>query len=196
MPRLVQIRSEIASYDPVVVDEKAVLQQAAVALILHEPPGAHPEVLLIERAVREGDPWSGQMAFPGGRRDAEDPDLVATAVRETFEEVRIDLGKPIGRLDDVQGARGTNRQNLLVAAFVFELGHRVTPRPGPEVQAAVWVPVPHLLDRRFAVTYSFERGSHTGTFPAVRYEGYTVWGLTYRILGHFFEVLGQELPGP
>jgi 8-oxo-dGTP pyrophosphatase MutT (NUDIX family) len=198
VPNLEKIREPIASYTPVLAEEDGERQEAAVAIVLAEPAGGPTEILLIERAIRDGDPWSGQMALPGGRREPGDADLVETAVRETLEEVHLPLGEPIGRLDDMFGARGTPRQNLVVSTFVFEveLGLRDAIHAGPEVQAPVWVPIPHFLDPRSAVTYSFERESFQGRFPAVQYESYTIWGLTHRILGHFLEILGRELAHP
>src|SRR5215471_21768996 len=76
---------------------------AAVAAILRDREG-EAEVLLIRRAQKTGDPWSGHMAFPGGRQDPSDLDLLHTAVRETQEEVGLELSPGrnlIGRLDDL-----------------------------------------------------------------------------------------------
>jgi 8-oxo-dGTP pyrophosphatase MutT (NUDIX family) len=196
MPGLELIQARIAAYKPILFPRGAETQEAAVALTLHQSPGASPEILFIERTVREGDPWSGQMAFPGGRRSPEDPDLCATAVRETFEEVDLSLGTPIGQLDDTHGGRADPGNRLIVSSFVFEIRERTELRLNHEVQDAVWVPVPHLLEARSAVEYEFEHNGLGGIFPGVRYKRYTVWGLTYRILGHFLEVLGHQLPPP
>ncbi|MFQ5749861.1 MAG: NUDIX hydrolase, partial [Planctomycetota bacterium] len=136
------------------------------------------------------------MALPGGRRDVSDDDLRSTALRETHEEVGISLGDPIGRLDDVHGTRGLSRLGLVVSPFVFEIDPRHELRHSEEVQNSVWVPLPHLLDPSSAVHYRFERHGELGTFPAIRYDRYTIWGLTYRILGRFSELLGRELAGP
>ena len=103
MPSLQQIRSHLARAEPVVIDP-AGRATASVAVVLREQgPGA--ELLFIERAKHEGDPWSGQMAFPGGRVDAGDTSERHTAQRETFEEVGLSLQEAeyLGRLDDQEG---------------------------------------------------------------------------------------------
>jgi 8-oxo-dGTP pyrophosphatase MutT (NUDIX family) len=171
--------------------------EAAVAVILREIEPRRPELLLIERAEREGDPWSGQMAFPGGRRHADDPDLARTAARETREEVGLLLeAPPIARLDDVEGSRASRPQRVVVAPFVYALAEQIEVTPNHEVRSAVWVPVAAIADPGSGTLYRFEREGFTGTFPAIRYQGYTVWGLTYRILRQLFEQLGHPLLPP
>ena len=68
--------------------------RAAVAVVLHDE--ASPRVLLMKRAERHGDPWSGHISLPGGRYQASDGDLRVTAIRETREELGIDLEDPGG----------------------------------------------------------------------------------------------------
>jgi 8-oxo-dGTP pyrophosphatase MutT (NUDIX family) len=165
---------------------------AAVALVFHQPAGGEAELLFIERAKKEGDPWSGQMAFPGGRRDPRDPDIAATASRETLEEVGVRLDRPIGRLDDFSGSRSPRVGALVVSPFVYELVERPLLVPNAEVQSTVWIPVPWILHPDSSFDYPFEREGYTGTFPAIRFDRYTVWGLTYRILGNLFAVLGRD----
>lgn len=50
-----------------------------------------PEVLFIKRATRKGDRWTGHIALPGGKRDPEDEDDLSTAIRETSEEIGLDM---------------------------------------------------------------------------------------------------------
>ncbi len=193
---LAAIREQILGYEPRLEPAPAETHlRAAVALVLHEEAGADgPELLFIERAEREGDPWSGQMAFPGGRMDRDDPDLAATACRETAEEVAVELGEPIGRLDDLAGSRDPQVPPIVVSPYVYALSERPQTSPNHEVRSTVWVPVSWILHPDSALEYRFERPSFSGSFPAFGYQGYTVWGLTYRVLEMFFEVLGRELP--
>src|SRR5437867_5071185 len=114
---------------------------AAVAVILRD--GAEGlETLFIHRAVRAGDTWSGQIAFPGGRREPTDADLRATAIRETREEVGVDLtaAEPLGVLDDMY-PRTPVLPPVVVRPFVFGLVERppITLNDG-EVREAFWVP--------------------------------------------------------
>ena len=194
MPNLEAIRRGLAAHKPVLAQaHEAVALQAAVALILYEPQGGPPELLFIERAQSERDPWSGQMAFPGGRHDSSDRGLGATAVRETHEEIGLCLTQPIGRVDDETGGRAPDRQ-LLVATFVYQLEERPKLKLNHEVSSTVWIPLPWILDPASAIRHRFEHDEFRGSFPALRYERYTVWGLTYRILGSFVKVMGRLLP--
>lgn len=158
---------------------------AAIALILLEAEGAL-ELLLIERATREGDPWSGHMALPGGHRDAADLDLAVTAERETLEEVGLDLrahGERMGRLSDHVPFRGVP---VAVRPYVYLLGARPDLLLSAEVRKALWVPIAPLLDGAGHTTHSVSRGDQRFEFPAWDIDGHRVWGLTYRVLDEFF----------
>ena len=184
-----EIRAKLAAHRPVLAPTPTGdFWMAAVALVfLPAPSGA--ELLFIERAVKEGDPWSGHMAFPGGRRDRRDPDLATTSARETREEVGLELGEPFARLDDFTNTRAGS---LVVSPFVYQLEARPRLTPNREVQSTVWIPVPWLLSKDAAIEHAITRESVRVVFPAVRYDRYTVWGLTYRILANLFGVLGRE----
>jgi 8-oxo-dGTP pyrophosphatase MutT (NUDIX family) len=170
---------------------------AAVAAILRDGrlAGCGTEVLLIRRAERSGDPWSGHMAFPGGRREAADPDLYATAVRETREEVGIDLdarGRLIGRLPDLPAIARAQRVELTITPFVFALSGVAPLAFDPdEVAEAIWVPLGPLFRGEGAGTVSWERDGVTIELPSWNVEGRVVWGLTHRMI----QVLFEELRG-
>ena len=158
---------------------------AAIALILVDL-GSSLDFLLIERATREGDPWSGHMALPGGHREATDADLAATAERETLEEVGLDLraqGEFLGRLSDCMPIRGVP---IAVRPYVYLLPARPTLLLSAEVRRALWVPVAPLLDGARQATYTLSRGDERLELPAWDIDGSLVWGLTYRVLDEFF----------
>jgi 8-oxo-dGTP pyrophosphatase MutT (NUDIX family) len=170
-------------------------RRAAIALILLELDSSL-DVLLIERATRDGDPWSGHMALPGGHAEPTDPDLSATAERETLEEVGLDLRQAaelVGRLSDRSPAQGVA---IGVTPFVYLLDARPTLTLSDEVRQAMWVPVAPLRRGERRTTFRFSRAGAARVFPAWDIDGHIVWGLTYRVLDEFFqrfnEVFGPE----
>lgn len=160
--------------------------QAATAIVV-APGDQYLEFVVIERARRAGDRWSGQMALPGGKRERRDPDLVATAVRETHEEVGLALDRPLARLGE---GRGSSAPGVL-ATYVFTLDQRppLTPEPS-EVAGAWWMPLPYLLDPARTTEVQWAGGS----FPGIDHVGRPIWGLTYQTLRGFIAAHGHSLP--
>jgi 8-oxo-dGTP pyrophosphatase MutT (NUDIX family) len=195
MHSLDEIRRSLAARAPTTVSARGRLQ-AAVAMVLRGAT-ASPDVLFIERARREGDPWSGHMAFPGGRVDPGDPSPRSAAERETLEEVGLDLSRaePLGRLDDLQGHRAAGVPKMVISAFVYHLSEPPPLSPNHEVREAFWFPVASLHDADRQVPYRMPLAGET-PFPGIRVgdpERHVVWGLTYRFLEVFFEVVGRPL---
>lgn len=159
---------------------------AATALILHAGRSG-PEALFIRRSERPGDPWSGHVALPGGRREPADEHLAATAAREAAEEVGVALDTPLARLDAVAGrTRGPG-----VVPYVFAVGGRPELQlETREVARAMWVPLAHLLDDDRRTRHPV-RG--VGPFPGIRLGDDVLWGLTLRIMERFFAALGLRL---
>jgi 8-oxo-dGTP pyrophosphatase MutT (NUDIX family) len=187
------IRERLGQHDPQRIDEGPF---AAVAMILAGGP-RDPSILFIERAKRIGDPWSGHMAFPGGRVERQDVDPRRTAERETFEEVGIDLAAAelLGRLDDQAGRRAGGSAGRAIAGFVYHLERPSAPAPSPEVEEAMWVPSSALLEPGNRVEYSVSYAP--GTFPGIlvgKPDRHIIWGLTYRFLESFLGLLDRKLP--
>lgn len=169
------------------------LPRAAVAVLLR--PGTDgPELLLIRRAEREGDPWSGHVALPGGREQPEDAGPAHTAARETHEEVGIHaarVGRLLGPVDPVwpQSARAPR---IVVRPFVFAVPAGTRAVPNEEVDAAVWIPLRELLEPGAVTEHLLEiEGIGPMRFPAFGARGYVVWGLTHRILTTFLEIYAR-----
>lgn len=162
---------------------------ASVALVVR-PAADDLEVLLIRRALFQGDPWAGHIALPGGRRSPSDRDAVETAVRETREEVGVDLeqgGQLLGRLDDVVPRPGAPA--VTVSPFAFSVRGEVPLRLNAEVDFAVWAPLGELADPAAAREYLHEVDAETRLrFPAIGLREHLIWGITYRILSQLLYI--------
>jgi len=198
VPRIDEIRRALAGYEPALA-KRAGERHASVALVLRDGAGSGAEILFIERAEKEGDPWSGHMAFPGGRVDLPDESAEQAAVRETLEEVGLSLAgaERLGRLDDLEGRHAGRAHGMVISAFVYHLE-----QPGAlvmqasEVREAFWVPVRELVEPARLVRRSFH-GTGSFEFPGIvvgEPDRHVVWGLTYRFLEVFFRVLGKPFP--
>jgi len=178
MPRftLSELRSKLAAAsieDP--VEEPA----AAVATVLREGPSG-AEALFIKRAEREGDPWSGHLAFPGGKREPGDASLLATSIRETEEEVGLRLvpGERVARLGDVRARTNGYR----VAQFVFAIDDPDPPLvANAEVAATLWVPLARIEGDEGKETMTWNADGRTLVLPCVRLGEHVLWGMTYRM---------------
>ncbi|MDP7207815.1 MAG: CoA pyrophosphatase [Candidatus Bathyarchaeota archaeon] len=157
---------------------------AAVTMLFIETGGTL-KVLLVMRAIRTGYPWSGNMAFPGGRRDHGDPDLMATAYRETQEETGIDLThcKTIGPLD---GLHSTVIPDLCIQPFMFFCKDPPEMVLNEELIAHYWIPLEELDVSRGKTRVGPRE------VPAYLLKGKVIWGLTYRMLEKVFDILNGE----
>ena len=179
------------------LEGEMVIARAAVAAILR-PGESDPEVLLIRRAEKAGDPWSGHMAFPGGKVSPEDPDLLATAIRETREEVGLDLSldaELLCALDDIPAVSRGRLPGMVIRPYVFALPSReVELVPNDEVAEAHWAALGPLLRDEVATTLDYPFEGKTISLPGWRVGERVVWGLTYHMLQAFFAAL-RATPG-
>jgi 8-oxo-dGTP pyrophosphatase MutT (NUDIX family) len=195
--RLATIRLRLRDHQPH-KEGGSPVARASVAIVLAESAG-DVDLLLIHRAVRDDDPWSGHMAFPGGRRHPDDADVVHTAVRETFEEVGIDLaagGIVLSHLDELRAVARHRPLDLVITPVVFALAHKVDPKPNPrEVAGAIWVPLSFFYKPEATGVYRRTLDGMENQYPCYEYRGYQIWGLTYRILEGFLGLLPAAVDG-
>lgn len=192
------IAQRLTDHEPAFIDVTNRTRQAAVAIVLHESE-QRPEVLFIKRATVEGDPWSGHMAFPGGHMEGGDANLVEAAMRETEEEIGLDLtsSRLIGPLSHQRAAPRGRTIDMLVAPYVFALESIPDLKLNHEVDEVVW--------GSFDAMY---RGSnHDVEYrpvadTKVAFNGYRladrhfVWGLTYRTLQTLFAAIDPAYEEP
>lgn len=181
----------IRDYQPRIRPEASIIK-AAVSIILRD--GEHgTEVLMMQRAKHERDPWSGQMSFPGGKIDPQDINAKAAAVREAFEEVGAELGEQdfVGQLDDLYGLKIDGVFSVHVACFVFKPLRELKLTPNYEVADMVWLPISALDDRANAFDYTHSRDPSL-SMPAVMIDQskeQILWGLSLRMLANLHELL-------
>jgi 8-oxo-dGTP pyrophosphatase MutT (NUDIX family) len=173
----------------VVSPHDPVPRRAAVAVVLRvagiEMAGDGPvELLFIKRAEFAGDPWSGQIAFPGGRHEPQDASLLETATRETREELGLDLAldaRLLGTLDDLH-PRTPVLPPILVRPYVFVAAPSAPLAPSHEVALAFWIPLAALAAPGASVTSTVRPRGADMLVPSVVHEGHTIWGMTERML--------------
>lgn len=193
---LENVTARLEQHTPLEFDVGRNTRQAAVAIILrrHAPPRSDTtDLLFIRRAEKTGDPWSGHMAFPGGHVETGDGSLLDAAMRETREEIGLDLAataRHIGTLDHQRAAPRGRTLDMLIAPFVFELTQEVRFRPNHEVAEVVWTPFAPIFTGRNHTTEDRIIAGEPTSFGGYRVNGgHFVWGLTYRMLHSFCGVL-------
>lgn len=186
-PTLDLVRRRLADRAPRRAEPDRYLE-AAVAVILAPGRGGALEMLFIKRARRQGDPWSGQMGLPGGRREPADEDLLVTARRETREETGIDLslGWLLGELDDLEPVTPV-LPPIMVRPFVFGLPARPGVRLSDEVELHVWTSFADLPASESETEVQVR--SLNRVVPAYLLGPHVVWGMTHRIIRHFMELV-------
>ncbi|MEO5580216.1 MAG: CoA pyrophosphatase, partial [Gemmatimonadaceae bacterium] len=185
-----QLASAIAERDCIEVHDD-VARRAGVAILIRVGADHSLELFFIQRAEYEGDPWSGQIAFPGGREEPGDATLYDTAARETREETGIDItarGELLGALDDL--TPDTMRlPAVIVRPFVVLLADAGEPVLSDEVANCFWVPLPLLMDRSVWRNTTVAAGGQEMSRFAFHHEGYVVWGMTERILSGLLSLM-------
>lgn len=166
------------------------LETSVAVLLAPGPRGL--DALFIRRADRAGDPWSGHIGLPGGRREPGDADLLNTAIRETREEIGVALTRAalLGALDDLEPSLPSNPP-LLIRPFVFGVEPRPVVGTSAEVTDSYWIPLDSLHAARGTATVVIrEKPLEVPCFRVAGLpEGLVIWGLTYRIIGGLLPLL-------
>jgi 8-oxo-dGTP pyrophosphatase MutT (NUDIX family) len=187
--RLAQVLRERPMAAPLAATDG--MRRAAVALIMRLTPGGELELLMIHRAEFPGDPWSGNVALPGGRQEPGDASLAQTAIRETREETGIDLtryGRILGQLDEVR-PQSPGAPSVIVTPFVAAVSGEIEITPSAEVAATFWVPIARLREPSLWTQTTLQVRGKPWQGRCFRHGDYIIWGLTERVLWQFFTLL-------
>ncbi|MCA9719822.1 MAG: CoA pyrophosphatase [Myxococcales bacterium] len=190
---LAAVQARLADYEPRdPITRVLAPRRASVAVLLRYGDDAAPSVLLMQRAVRAGDKWSGHVSFPGGREEDRDRDLVRTAVRETREEVGLDLDRDarwLGRLDGLNAVGKGKILPMTITPHVFLETRSSALALGPEAAAAFWLPLGRAVSGALDHQHELAVGPARMKFPAWRYQGRVIWGLTFKMLQDLVRVV-------
>jgi 8-oxo-dGTP pyrophosphatase MutT (NUDIX family) len=190
---IVSFRTALGGFKPRLLAEEDGQARAAVAAVL-QPGESGPELLFIHRAEDPLDPWSGHMAFPGGRVDPGDVDPLAAVLRETREEVGLDLetvGEEIGRLSDMAAIGRGRLMSMVITPFVFALESSPALVPNHEVAEVVWVPVGFIADHSNRETMPYRRAGLTLELPCYRYRDHLIWGMTLAMVDELLSLVSR-----
>ena len=191
MTTLCDIERVLAGHEPVSLECNSVTP-AAVALILRQGP-AGLQLLFIERAAHDNDPWSGNVGFPGGKIEKDDGSPQLAAERETLEEIGLDLRTAhyLGRLSDIVGAN----LPVKISCFVYGTGHAGPFQLSEEVREVFWVSLEDLFDPARYVEAPVRFDGRILIRPAIRLpqpEKPVLWGITYRLVMEILELLQRD----
>lgn len=169
--------------------------RAAVSVVLRQNKESNYrlDVLLMKRAENPRDRWSGHMSLPGGRMERTDKTARTAAIRETYEEMGLQLWRKdyLGRLSDVMTLAHGSKKPMVVSPYVFKVDGNPTLKPNYEVAEAVWVPLEELAQESNRTVIHWERAGMTKRLPCAYYKGYKVWGLTLMMLDDLIGALTE-----
>jgi 8-oxo-dGTP pyrophosphatase MutT (NUDIX family) len=169
-------------------------KRSAVAIILRQTEQG-VEALMIKRAEFEGDPWSGHMAFPGGRLEPEDSTSLATARRETLEEIGFDTHQHsdyLGRLSDVTARTRKGPQAMVVSPYLFQANS--IPElvlDEEEVADVLWVPLQHFANHQNREVMDWDVRGKPITLPCYFYQQERIWGLSLMMLDELIDIFAR-----
>ena len=180
------LRDALARYAPQEIEHDGIAYLAAVLILIYEHEGRH--YVVFQKRTNKVDAHKGEISFPGGGRDPEDADLIATALRETHEEIGAHPSdiEILGRLDDM-----VTRSNFLVTPYVGWLARYPYEWvfSADEVAYLLEVPIDHL---QHPDTLIADRRMVNGTefvMPSYQFGDELIWGATARMLTNFLDLL-------
>ena len=190
-PLIASLQDSLQKRSAAEAPEEPGVRKAAVALIFRAGEDGSPELLFIKRAEYPGDPWSGQIAFPGGREESGDTSLQETATRETREETGLDLareGTVIGVLDDLR-PRHIRLPAIVVRPYVAVVDRTEPLELSSEVALAFWIPFGALAHAEsWREDTVVARGAQINA-RVFKHQDHVIWGMTERILAQLLEMV-------
>ncbi len=158
----------------------AIANHSAVAILLNPTPT--PSILMVKRAHRTGDPWSGDMAFPGGRQEHSDKSHIATALRELHEEIGVFIqSPPLMRLSTLWTKSHSSFRPMAIHPYIFKTHRKFSFKLSHEVDEAVWIPL-ESFETNLRNHFNWKLRFATYRMPCFYYQKYRIWGLSLKMI--------------
>jgi len=188
-PNLLHLKDKLASINRSNEGDQV---EAVVAILLWDEPGRGLQTLLVQRAEREGDPWSGQIGLPGGQVKQGDETPRAALHREVEEEVGIKLEEVGIELGKLAVGHPMRRTGMRVQPWVYGLRIKPAVNIGPtEIADSFWVNLAELPSKKKMSEITIR--SELWRVESFVVEGKIVWGFTYRVLTELLPILEISL---
>lgn len=181
---LKNIEARLKEHRPRKISANLAKHRAAVAAVLRFTSG-EAEVLLMKRAIFEGDRWSGQISMPGGRQEAADGSTFETALRETREEMGLDLGEcasSLGALDEIMAVAKGRLLPMSISPHVFALHRQVEITLSEEATDFFWLPLHLAASGALDGVHRYQMGPAHIDLPCWTYAEAVIWGLTHKMI--------------
>lgn len=181
------LKAALACYRPRDLPPHRHRRAAVLIPVLAQADGPH---LVLTRRTELVEHHKGQIAFPGGRHEEGDADLLATALREAEEEIGLspEAVELWGRLDEVEAVVS----GFAITPFVGRVVGPVELRPNPlETDQVLTVPLSVFLDPSRLRVEQVVRDGRPYEVLFYDYPPHVIWGVTARIIYRLVEMLGQ-----
>jgi len=198
------LSARLATAEPEKLPERHQTRRSAVAMVMDQDSLSSASLLLIQRAKHDADPWSGHMAFPGGRQETFDRNSLATAKREMHEEIGFDIDRPhdpntrgqvVGRLSDFSTRKRAIPIDMVVSPYVFLIDKRPQLTTNYEVADTVWIPLAYFADLGNRSSLEYKVAGETWVLPCFRYsEDKIIWGMTLKMIDELLLIAGVDIP--
>ena len=178
-----RVQRAVERHPPRSVSEDESFIRAAVALVF-SPLQDRLVLTMIRRSKHPQDPWSGHMAFPGGRRDPEDVSELHTAIRETREEVGVVLSEEdcLGPLSPMRVPYTVSGTTMVIYPYVFLHRQKLHCQPNEEVDGVFHFPLHSLESGEGRGDFEFPFQGKEMTLDCIELQGCRIWGLSLRML--------------
>jgi 8-oxo-dGTP pyrophosphatase MutT (NUDIX family) len=190
----------LKTYEPrKVVGRKLFIRSSVAILLSNSHSEENAKILMIRRAKKKGDPWSGDMGFPGGRfSNMEDKSIYETALRELYEETGVgenDGIENIGRLSELLTKAHEKPTPMIITPFVFRVNKIPIFKRNNEVEELIWIPLSYFFNQQNRNTMEIRTGRFKWGFPSYIYDKKCIWGLSLSMIDELRNINDHILNG-